>query len=77
MPQLLVRNVPREVVDALKRRASSHGRSAEAEHRAILENTLTAAHESFWVEAACLREKTRGRIGGDSADLIRQDRDGR
>ena len=77
MPQLLVRNVPREVVDALKKRASSHGRSAEAEHRAILEHTLSAAHENFWAEAARLREETRGRIGGDSADLIREDRDRR
>ena len=77
MPQLLVRNVPREVVDALKRRASGHGRSAEAEHRAILEHTLLAAHEAFWVEAARLREETRGLVLGDSADLIREDRDRR
>jgi hypothetical protein len=32
MPQLLVRDVPLDVIEALKRRAAEHGRSAEAEH---------------------------------------------
>ncbi len=40
MPQLLVRDLNQELVDALKRRAASHGRSAEAEHREILRLTL-------------------------------------
>ena len=40
MRQLLVRNVGDEIVQALKRRAASHGRSAEAEHRAILREAL-------------------------------------
>ena len=33
MGQLLVRGVPRDIIEALKRRAAEHGRSAEAEHR--------------------------------------------
>ena len=77
MAQLLVREVPRDVVDALKRRAASHGRSAEAEHRAILEQALKAGREGFRSRAANLRDQTRGRIVGESADLIREDRDGR
>ncbi|WLI88955.1 DNA-binding protein [Massilia sp. R2A-15] len=40
MPQLLVRDLNQDLVDALKRRAASHGRSAEAEHREILRLTL-------------------------------------
>ena len=36
MPDLLVRGVDDELVRALKERAGAHGRSAEAEHRAIL-----------------------------------------
>jgi len=40
MPQLIVRNLERRVVAALKARAASRGRSAEAEHRAILEHAL-------------------------------------
>jgi antitoxin FitA len=77
MPQLLVRDVPRDVVDALKRQASLHGRSAEAEHRAILEDALKTGRAGFRERAAKLREATRGRIVGDSADLIREDRDSR
>jgi antitoxin FitA len=38
--QLVVRNVPDNVVRALKRRALRHGRSAEAEHREILRAAL-------------------------------------
>jgi len=40
MADLLVRNLDEKVVQALKRRAAEHNRSAEAEHRAILEQTL-------------------------------------
>jgi len=40
MAQLIVRNISDRVVEALKRRAAEHGRSAEAEHRALLEATL-------------------------------------
>jgi len=77
MPQLLVRDVPRDVVDALKRRAAGHGRSAEAEHRAILEQALKDGRDGFRARAARLRDETKGRIEGESADLIRQDRDNR
>jgi plasmid stability protein len=38
--QLLVRELDQDLVEALKRRAASHGRSAEAEHREILRVTL-------------------------------------
>jgi len=77
MAQLLVRDVPQDVVEALKQRAKEHGRSAEAEHRAILEEALRAGRSGFWERAAKLREETRGRISTDSTDLIRQDRDER
>lgn len=40
MAQLIVRNLEAEVVRALKERAVRHGRSAEAEHREILRQTL-------------------------------------
>jgi plasmid stability protein len=77
MPQLLVRHVPQDVAEALKRRAAEHGRSAEAEHRIILEEALRPGRVGFWERAAKLREETRGRILTDSTDLIRQDRDER
>jgi plasmid stability protein len=40
MATLIVRNLDPSVVDALKLRATRHGRSAEAEHRALLETAL-------------------------------------
>ena len=40
MGQLIVRNLDEDVILALKRRAARHGRSAEAEHRAILREVL-------------------------------------
>lgn len=77
MAQLLVRDVPADVVDALKRRAAEHGRSAEAEHRAILEATLKPGRADFWERAARLREETRGQITTPSEDIIREMRDSR
>lgn len=40
MGNLIVRNLNDEIVQALKERAAHHKRSAEAEHRAILEQVL-------------------------------------
>jgi plasmid stability protein len=40
MANLVVRNLEQRIVEALKQRAARHGRSAEAEHRAILEEVL-------------------------------------
>ena len=42
MASLVVRNLEPCIVDALKQRAVKHGRSAEAEHRAILAEVLLA-----------------------------------
>lgn len=43
MATLLVRNLDDDLVRRLKERARSHGRSVEAEHRAILQETLASA----------------------------------
>lgn len=42
MTSLIVRNLDEELVRKLKQRAARHSRSAEAEHRAILETALMA-----------------------------------
>jgi plasmid stability protein len=42
MAQLVVRNLPEELVKALKARAARHQRSAEQEHREILRAALGA-----------------------------------
>ena len=40
MAQLIVRDIPQQVVARLKQRAASRGHSAEAEHREILKRAL-------------------------------------
>ncbi len=77
MAQLLVRDIPEALVLALKERAAAHGRSAEAEHRLILEEALRSGRNEFRKRAGRLRAQTAGRIQGESADLIREDRDTR
>jgi len=44
MSQLIVRQLENGLVKALKERAARRGRSAEAEHRAILESALRGPH---------------------------------
>lgn len=40
MASLIVRNLNEQLIDKLKQVAARHGRSAEAEHRAILQASL-------------------------------------
>ena len=46
MAQLIVRNIEEDVVRLLKSRAARHNRSAEAEHREILRETLLPRGEA-------------------------------
>ena len=73
MAQLTVGNLDEEVVSALKRRAAANGRSAEAEHRAILRAALPGTKEGFAARAAGLRRRLRSSV--DSSTVIRADRD--
>jgi len=75
MAQLLVRNVDDDLVRRLKMRAAAAGRSAEAEHRLILEQALKPDVAAFKERARALREWTKGRPMVDSADIIREFRD--
>ncbi len=62
MPDRLVRGVDATLVRALKERASAHGRSAEAEHRAILRAALaTPRRRSFSEVLASMPE-----VGADA-----------
>ena len=51
MANLIVRNLDQQIVDALKQRAARHGRSAEAEHRALLESVLLQPRRKSFTEA--------------------------
>ena len=50
MANLVVRNLDQRIVDALKQRAARHGRSAEAEHRALLEESLLRPKRKSFAE---------------------------
>jgi plasmid stability protein len=50
MASLMVRNLDQRIVDALKQRAAEHGRSAEAEHRIILEEALLRPEKRSFAE---------------------------
>lgn len=76
MSQMLVRDLDPEVLEKLKRRARSNGRSLQKEVREILEGaaetyTMAEAREvtGLW------QQRFAGRKFADSAALTREDRD--
>ncbi len=77
MPQLLVRDLDAAVVARLKQRARRHGRSLQKEAKAILEAaaTIMTMDEGRQVADGWQR-RFRDRRFGDSAELIRQNREG-
>lgn len=77
MAQLTVRSLSEELVRALKIRAARHGRSAEAEHRLILEQVLKPGGGDFWERADRARAETAGTRQTDSRLLVREMRDER
>jgi plasmid stability protein len=83
MANLHVRNVDEKLVDRLKERAALHGRSAEAEHRAILKEALdnesaSAARKAEWLARAdAFRKSLEGRYHTPSEVLLRESRDER
>jgi plasmid stability protein len=75
---LSVRNLDDDLMARLKRRAARHGRSAEAEVRVILGQTLAAETEpNFDDLAAELRALLAGRHFTPSEELLRESRDER
>ncbi len=77
MAQLLVRNLPDQIVKELRRRAASHHRSVEAEHRALLEKALGPKSKDFRQKLGALRKATEGRIDMPSERLLRESRNER
>lgn len=78
MPDILVRNLSDGTVAALKALAKKNNRSMQAEVAAMIQVGVGAKKEtSFWKGAAEFRERMMGRDLGDSADLIREDRESR
>ena len=79
MADVLVRNVPEPILEALKRQAEEHYCSLQGELLAILEEAvaLRRSREEHAKFAAQMRERLAktGRTFSDSVDLIREDRD--
>lgn len=72
MRRLIVGNVDGDLVRRLKDRAARNGRSAEAEHRAILENALRPESSDFWTRADQLRRDTEDSGLCDSTAILRR-----
>jgi antitoxin FitA len=78
MASLSVRNLDDDLLSRLKRRAARHGRSAEAEVRDILRQTLSGEAETDFDDlAAEFRALTARRQHTPAEDLLRESRDER
>lgn len=75
MAQVLVRELPDEVVERLKAKAAVEGRSLEAHLRIVLEEASRLDRDEFLALADASAATTRGRPQVDSTDLIREARD--
>jgi antitoxin FitA len=74
MGQVLVRNLPTEVVRKLKMRAQQHRRSLQEELKEILEQAAQQNAKSVQAKVHQVRKLFAGRKFSDSSNLIRQDR---
>ena len=72
MAQLVVRNLPEELVRALKQRAAKRNRSAEQEHREILNAALRGAQRKPLADVLAKIPN----VGQDS-DFVREQTDRR
>lgn len=70
MGQLLVRDLDDDVIRRIKQRAAAHGRSTEAEHRAILEAAVRGGFDGSPVEASRRFRQEIAQPGPDAADII-------
>jgi plasmid stability protein len=82
MATLTVRNLDEALIRALRIRAAEHGRSAEAEHRAILQQALTGSGSDLTRAAVAerleaFRRRTAGRGSAPATDLLRESRKAR
>jgi plasmid stability protein len=78
MPDVLVRGVPDETLDALKQRAKANRRSLQQEVLSILEASAREARAMDPAQVAdAIRQRLArsGRSFGDSVPLIQEDRE--
>jgi plasmid stability protein len=77
MATILIPDLDEETAGQLRRRANAHGRSLEAEAKAILREVLQPSAAPISEELSAFREKlaASGRSFSDSAELLRVDRE--
>lgn len=76
MANVLLRDIPEEVLDRLKNMAKAHKRSLQQELRVVLENTVSQTSPDVFQKASKLRMELhkKGIRFTDSAKLLREDR---
>jgi len=76
MKQVLIRDLNEDVIEALKDRAVRHNRSLQGELKAIVTQAARGnrINPSLLKKIDALRNSLKGKIKGNSADLIREDR---
>ena len=76
MANVLVRNVPDEVIEELKHQARLHNHPLQQELRQILVNSARQPHADVVQRAVEIRRKLarKKREHSDSAELLREDR---
>jgi len=78
MANLRVRDMTTETLARLKAQAAMHGRSLQAEVRAILEAEAALSDRSEWQAwMDSFRAQVGRRPGADSVELLRESRDER
>lgn len=75
MPELLVRNLEEETVERLKALARRHGRSLQGQVKVVLEEAASLSAGDVTALLSKWEGRFRGKRFGDSARLIRKDRE--
>ncbi len=76
MANVLIRNIPEEVLDRFKNMAKNHKRSLQQELRVVLEKTVDQSSHNIFQKASALKRKLGKKTVRftDSAKLLREDR---
>ena len=75
MAQLLIRDLEPDLVERLKERAHLHNRSLQGEVKTILEESARLTLAETRDLALSWHQRLAGRSYGNSADLVREDRE--
>jgi plasmid stability protein len=77
MAELVLTNVTEATISELRKRAAAHRRTAAEEAKSILSEVLTDRKSSGWTEVDAIYDSLSAsrRKFGDSAELLREDRD--